>query len=269
MIKFIHLSDLHISKRMSKDNNVYCKRIVKFLCERYKTKKPYVLITGDITDDGRKSQYKNVVKVLSPLKNAGFKMLACPGNHDYGTWGVIYKKKSQEYFKRYILCQLLGYPDNISLREDENCFYPHVTQTKDKKAVFIGVDSVLGNLNDELVHLASGEVGRRQRAKLIDILLDDTYKDKQKVVYFHHHLFDLSRVTEMDDAKKVFAILNSRSDVVCFGHDHHSKAWSARDNIDWILASGKSTEKNKHHKFQFREVSMDGDCNEVSMVSFR
>ena len=42
-----------------------------------------------------------------------------------------------------------------------------------------------------------------------------------------------------------------------------------KSNIDCILASGKSTALNPAHKFQFREVGIDGENKEVAMITFR
>ena len=72
--------------------------------------------------------------------------------------------------------------------------------------------------------------------------------------------------------EKVLRILATQTDFVCFGHRHVSEALDSTKqdyDIDWILAAGKSTKKNRHGKFQYREVVIDGNNNSVSKVSFR
>lgn len=105
--------------------------------------------------------------------------------------------------------------------------------------------------------------------KLVAILTDPTIVlGKRIVVYFHHHPFYHAVGLEMDDARQVLRILANKAHFVCFGHKHKSKVWSAENNIDWILASGKTTEHNDNHQFQFREVRIDPGSNAVSMITF-
>jgi len=58
MIRFVQLSDLHIHGSNKKADNVNTQIIVSYIAERYsgfkKKDKPVILITGDITDDGKK-----------------------------------------------------------------------------------------------------------------------------------------------------------------------------------------------------------------------
>lgn len=274
MIRFIQLSDLHIHGSNKKEDNVNAIKVIDYVIERYanyeKGGKPVVLITGDITDDGKKNQYKNAVKILEPLVKGGFEVLACPGNHDYGPAGNIYTEKSQRLFQNFILGDLL----NIEKAGDTDVtmeeLYPMEKHSAD--VLFIGLDSVVGN-EEELLHFASGEVGKPQRKKLTKILLDPANTSKKIVVYFHHHPFYRNilkkLVLELDDAKDVMRILGGRVDFVCFGHKHVSDIWTAEHGIDSILASGKTTERNDLYKFQFREVTIDGDDNNVSMITFK
>ena len=111
MTRLIQLSDLHLHGSNKKDDNVNATQVVEYVIKRYaaakKGQKPIVVITGDITDDGKKNQYRNAVKILRPLRDAGFKVLACPGNHDYGPAGNIYTERSQRLFQESILVDLL------------------------------------------------------------------------------------------------------------------------------------------------------------------
>lgn len=270
MVKFIQLSDLHIHGN-EKEDNTNCRKIVDFILNKYsKIDKPIVLLTGDITDDGKKDQYENAVKILTPLVEDGFKILATPGNHDYGLYGNIYTEESQQHFQDYILGELINTPKAKKQGIKMEDLYPMVTI--EEKVLFIGLDSVVGN-EDECLHFASGEVGASQRKGLADILKTNADSGKKVVVYFHHHPFYRNllkkMVLEMDDAKEVLRILAGLADFVCFGHKHISDIWTAEHNIDWIMASGKTTERNDQYKFQYREVRIDGDNNEVSMITFK
>lgn len=266
MTTFIHISDLHIHQRNTHPDNINAIKLVDYIIQRYQGKPLVVLITGDITDDGCKKQYKNAYQILLPLVQAGFTLLPAPGNHDYGYKGNIYTEISQQYFQDHLLAKLLNNPSaqqkNIKMEQ----LFPMVTEHSD--TIFIGLDSVVGNEN-ELLHFASGEIGALQRERLNNILCDFKGSDKAIVVYFHHHPFDRQWVMEMDDAKQLLSMLASRVDIVCFGHDHKSQPYNDRLGIDWMLASGKSTKPTSQDKLQFREISMTKNESAVSLISFR
>ncbi|MCW8330942.1 metallophosphoesterase [Photobacterium sp. SDRW27] len=265
MTKFIHISDLHIHSDNNHEDNKNCNVLVNYVLKRYTREKPVVLITGDIVDDGCEKQYKNAVSILKPLVDSGFIVLPVPGNHDYGPVGNFYTEKSQMLFQQYILGNLINNTQAIQSGVSMEDMFPMTTLIDD--TVFIGVDSVVG-AEDEFLHFASGEVGSSQRKRLKDILHEYRNKGKNVVVYFHHHPFDRRMVMEMDDAKKVMRLLADKINFLCFGHAHESEVYNDRHNIDWMLASGKSTKANNRNKFQYREIIVNSDSHEVSMISF-
>ena len=269
MTNFIQISDLHIHGK-KKLENINCEKIVNHVIEKYGdpgSQKPVILITGDIVDDGKTRQYTSAVRLLRPLVENGFKVLPVPGNHDYGPCGNFYTEESQANFQKYMLLDLIEYePAGVPGITMEDLF-PMVTAIDE--VVFIGLDSVVGK-EDTAMHFASGEVGADQRNKLIDILNDpEIVFGKKIVVYFHHHPFYHALGLEMADAKEVLRILATKADFVCFGHKHVSKVWNAENNLDWILASGKTTQHNEQHNFQFRQVNIRATENEVSMITFK
>lgn len=272
MVKFIQLSDLHIHRSMKSSDNINAEKVIAYILNRYNgDEKPIVLITGDIVDDGKKKQYKNAVNILRPLLEHGFTVLPVPGNHDHGKFGNFYSKTSRNHFRNFILGDLLG----LEVATDNNVKYcdifPLTTIIDD--VLFIGVDSSIGNFNDELAHFASGEVGEKQRNRIGAILTDEQNKDKKKVIYFHHHPFIRGNTLEgytmeLDDAAEVMQLIAGSIDVCCFGHKHKSEIWSSENNIDWVMASGKTTERNSNYKFQYREITINGNDNEVSKLTF-
>ncbi|MEZ4383243.1 MAG: metallophosphoesterase [Nannocystaceae bacterium] len=266
MVRFIQLSDLHIRGSMHRDENENCGKLVAWICEHYAAdeNKPVVLLTGDITDDGKEDQYRNAVALLRPLVDAGFRVLACPGNHDYGPWGNFYTEEGQRRFQRHIMTELLAYPAADAQGVEMEGLFP--TTHVEGDVVFIGLDSVVGR-EDALAHFASGEVGENQRGRLAEILR--AHAERRKVVYFHHHPFNRHLVMEMADAHEVMRLLAGRADVVCFGHNHESDIWSSAHDIDWILAAGKSNRRNARYKFEFREVTFDGENSHVTKLMFK
>lgn len=267
MVKFIHLSDFHLRKRECRENTNLRKVVDEIVGRYHDTPKPVVLITGDLVSDGFKNQYIVAVNILKPLQQHGFTILAVPGNHDCGPRGSFCSEKSQNYFKKYILHGLMGmaHLDGKKMAD----LFPKVDNIDD--VIFIGLDSVAGG-GDDFFHFAKGEVGEKQRGRLKEIfnaMKVDNRKLNQIVVYFHHHPFDRRLGLVMEDAKEVFGVLAQEVDVVAFGHKHDAKVWNGLHDIDWVLASGKTTAPNQRDKFQFREVTVTNEgTNTVAMVSF-
>jgi len=75
MIEIYHVSDLHIGKDTRK-----AKRLLKRIKDKFEIgvqENRYLLVTGDITQDGLKRQYEMALKALTPFKD---KVRIVPGN---------------------------------------------------------------------------------------------------------------------------------------------------------------------------------------------
>lgn len=270
MAKFLHIGDLHLHKSNQNEDNKNCVKVIDYIIKNYSKDKdkPIIMQIGDIVDDGAEKQYKNAVKILEPLVKKGFKILACPGNHDYGFMGNVYTEKSQALFQEYILGDLLKNKDAQKPGVEMEELYPMVDEIDG--VVFIGVDSVVGS-EDKFLHFASGQVGEPQRDKLAEILAKNS--GKKIVLYFHHHPFCqekwIHKLThDMDDSREVMRLLSNQVDMLCFGHEHAPEIWNGESGIDWILAAGKTSSLNSMGKLQFREVIIDDDENTISTKSF-
>ena len=80
-MKILHLSDLHFH-RDNKDNA----KIIKTL-KNVKEKYPehYIVVTGDIVDDGHELQYENAFENLKIFRHTAFSVLEYMIN--YSLWG--------------------------------------------------------------------------------------------------------------------------------------------------------------------------------------
>ena len=98
-LSILHLSDLHVGKTNEEGKNLQI--IVKKIVSKWgeEEKKPVILITGDIVDDGEEEQFNETRKVLDPLYSKNFQVLPIPGNHDYGWNGNHAKARRFKYFK--------------------------------------------------------------------------------------------------------------------------------------------------------------------------
>ena len=252
MTSFIQLSDLHISSDNSSDENIALRKIVTGVLDRFVDHKPVVMLTGDLVDDGSEDQYSCAIEILKPLVDEGFKLLACPGNHDYGPKGNIYTEAAQNRFQQFILRDLLDEPsadDNNNIMED---LYPHVYTEGD--VIFYGIDTVVA-AEDDFMHFAAGEVGDVQLDKFKTELALSSM-DKIKVAYMHHHPFYRMVGLQMKDAQKVMEVMDKNVDILCFGHKHVPEVWLDRAEINWILAADKTTRLQATKTYDFRHVEI-------------
>ena len=97
MIHLLHLSDLHIRSKQNRPENQNAISLVEEIIQRYQNEpqnKIVIILTGDLVDDGKVEQYRQLEKlVLKPLREK-FIVLAVPGNHDYAQWGTNNSKRN-------------------------------------------------------------------------------------------------------------------------------------------------------------------------------
>ena len=253
-MKILHISDLHIGKEADKDRWKKAEKLVREIKKAWgqDDDKPLVLITGDIVDDGTEAEFIEARRILRPLHRAGFEVVPIPGNHDYGWQGAHALKKKFKLFKKY----LLGVENRVT--------YPDVPYT-DNDVTLITLNSMLAETGFWDGLLADGELGRRQRQDLDEIittLREERKKTYRIVVALHHHPFQfpddppLKKIKErvghrLKDGKAFMKLVSGRIDVLLFGHEHRhidfSKPFGAHHfskeyDIPLILSSGRSTD---------------------------
>jgi len=240
-MKFIHLSDLHFHG--DPNDNAQVTNLLTHIRVNYPAH--YLIITGDITDDGEQKQLKNAQDALMPFCG---RIFICPGNHDFGARGWWYSKKRAENFDRMLSepLQQGGYffGDN----------QPVVNILKDKtvgSVMLIALDS-----NLETVHpfdFACGEIGEDQLAGLTSVLNSPEAQKMKKILFFHHHPFMHSDpFMRLKDADDLMRVIYSRVDVLMFGHKHEPGCWKNAGGIPHVIAAGSAAEP----KFVLREIEV-------------
>jgi len=208
MIRFLHLSDLHIHTG-AKKNAELAKRL-RYIRENY----PYhdLIVTGDVTDDGSQKQYQAAMYML-PKNNSH----VCPGNHDYGFAGNLYEKKRAKRFDQYL-------PQSRKYMGLWARPVVDVVSKGDTRVVLVGLNSNLKTHNP--LDFACGKIGLVQRYLLKRTLHQARrkYPNCVRIVYFHHHPFDRGPWTGMKDAKKLMDVLMD-CELVLFGHKHVAFQW--------------------------------------------
>ncbi len=235
-MKIIHLSDLHFH-RNNKDN----KKAIKTL-KTVKTKYPdhYVVITGDIVDDGHEKQYENAFKELKQFEG---RIFIAPGNHDFGAVGNFYSSEKAKRFDDFLSIPLsLG---GTFLAENRPVV--DIVNDGNESVMFIALDT---NLETEHpFDFACGGVGDFQLNALEIILTSSTVSEMKKVLFFHHHPFILNDpFMELNDASKLARVVYNRVDAILFGHKHEIGIWKKRWGVKYIVASDNSPGKSKASK---------------------
>jgi 3',5'-cyclic AMP phosphodiesterase CpdA len=236
-MKIIHLSDLHIGHE---DCGERFHTITGNLCSRMLPAEDYIIvITGDITDNGNDpGQREEAASSLRELENRGYRILAVPGNHDYGT-GTMGNIKNVKVFKETFF-------------KDPDISYPKTDIINN--ILFIGLDSTAEELNWHDRIFAQGELGREQLDRLEKILNIPEINSMTKVVYLHHHPFDFKFGRQLKDSEDLKKIISNRINILLFGHYHRSKQSAYKIHhgtwgIPRCYNAGTSTHKNENLGF--------------------
>jgi len=250
-MKILHLSDLHFHTSGNKNRKI--NKTLNNVKKKYSDH--YIVVTGDIVDDGHKKQYENAYKALKDFKG---RIFIVPGNHDFGVAGNLYSKERAVRFDE-MLSIPLEQEGTFSL---DNHPVVKVIDEGNDKMMFIGLDSNLET--DIFFDFACGKIGKIQRRALAGILGDHTTWDMKKVLFFHHHPFIRNDpFMEMKDAEKLARVLYGKVDVVMFGHkhemDHKTNTWGteyilASDNSPGKVKAGEITIENGNISFQYVDI---------------
>lgn len=219
MIEFFHVSDLHFNKK--KGVKEFLAQIKdKFGLEPNGNK--YLLVTGDITDDGKVGQYKKAGEAFAQVVGI---VRACPGNHDYGNMGFIYHEKRAKYFDDVFLKGLKVNHKYFS----KSPFSELLDDKSGSKVLLIGLNSC-AQTKDPL-DIASGDIGDKQRLELEGILNKPEYAGIPKIVFLHHipHRRAKGIGMSLKDYKKLMAIVKGKVNVLAFGHQGTAKEVVEKD----------------------------------------
>ncbi|MBW6502257.1 MAG: metallophosphoesterase [Bacteroidales bacterium] len=244
-MKIIHLSDLHIGH---KDCGERFHTIIRNIAVRMKPAGDYVVvITGDLADNANKpEQREKAARSIEELEDQGYRVLAIPGNHDYGT-GTIGNIRNVRLFKERFY-------------RDSDITFPKLDIIHG--AAFIGLDSTAEELNWHDRILAQGELGREQLGRLEKIINDPAISKMMKVVYLHHHPFDFKIGRQLKDSRYLKKIIENRIDLLLFGHYHRSKQGALKVHhgtwgIPRCYNAGTATHKNGNYGFH-RVIGLSG-----------
>jgi 3',5'-cyclic AMP phosphodiesterase CpdA len=167
-----------------------------------------VLVTGDLTEEGLKTEFQMAAKYLKNIKSD--KIIYISGNHDYRSTGYL-------LFRKY---------------------FPFSQLTQIDDTVIAVVSSARPDRDD-------GEVGHRQNLWLENTL--SKHQDQMKIVAIHHHVIPVpdtgaDQITVIDAGDILRSLTKSNVDLVLCGHRHRPWRWQI-ENMKVIHAGSVSCEK--------------------------
>ncbi len=244
MPSVIHLSDLHVGYADCAER-LGC--VVANMIFAVRPAGRYVVVvTGDIVEDATAAGgYGEARAALARLEEAGFRLLAVPGNHDYGTGDL----GSAEYVERF----------KEAFFGDAATGYPKLDAIDG--VAFLGLDSMAEELHwyDRL--FAQGELGRAQLQRLDGLLgRDDVRACGHRVVYLHHHPFDPLPLHELKDSAELGEVLRGRGNVDALLYGHNHRAW--KRNGTWGIGrcyDGGSATRKLGAPGPHRVIDLSGD----------
>ncbi|MDD1609374.1 MAG: metallophosphoesterase [Methylococcaceae bacterium] len=258
-MKFIHVSDLHFH-RDNNDNNAIIKPL-NFIHKNYKNH--YLIVTGDIADDGHHEQFENAYNVLSKFMfpDGKPKVFICPGNHDFGASGSFFSKERAIRFDAMLSKPL---KQGGTFTGDTTPVVNVLKETMGGVTTEVMLIALDTNLETEHpFDFACGEVGDKQLAALKNIVLNPSTAHMKKILFFHHHPFMYNDpFMELKDARELLRTIYGRVDVILFGHKHVSQMWTLRNDIPYILAADNTPGK----KFA-REIDITGTTITVKDIA--
>ncbi len=182
----VHISDLHCGP-------LFRPEALSAAIEEINDLAPdVVLVTGDLTEDGIVSEFRQARDELAKLKAQH--LIFVSGNHDYRSTGYL-------LFQRY-------FP------------FHQVTELE---------DAVLAVLSSARPDRDDGEVGHRQNLWLERTLAP--YEDTMKIVALHHHVIPVpdtgaDQITVIDAGDVLRSLTKANVDLVLCGHRHRPWRWT-------------------------------------------
>jgi 3',5'-cyclic AMP phosphodiesterase CpdA len=249
-MRFIHLSDLHFHR--NPQDNMAATTTLAFVKENYPDH--YLIVSGDIVDDGHEDQYKRAYEALVPFTEPG--IFISPGNHDFGAAGSFYSRERAERFDKF-LSEPLHQGGTFT---GDATPVVNIVQDNTGRVMLIALDSNLET--DHPFDFSCGCIGEEQLGFLDTILLGCA-ADMVKMLFFHHHPFMRhDPFMELKDARDLMRLIYGRVHLLLFGHRHVSEQWENRNNIPYILAAD-----NAPGKAYAREITIENGMVRVSDIS--
>jgi len=266
-INILHISDLHLEPFTSENTEILSRfKEANFKSKFFKKIKnnsqniDYIIITGDLSNKGKKKEYVEVSKFLKELSKKlnvdPLKFIICPGNHDVN-WDknmIAYNNSVNEFLEKEESApsQETAYTFQSRKFEDFKEFYDKFYDNKrefdPKKSIFYNEKSTFDNIDVQICALNScyresfcchqGYINHEQ----LTIELEDMDKTILKIFALHHIPVTLNEPQSIQnwDSEIKFLCTEYNIRVFIFGHQHKSQTFKLieKDNEYAALSVG-------------------------------
>jgi 3',5'-cyclic AMP phosphodiesterase CpdA len=293
-VKIIHLSDTHVGYG---GNEMLLRKIVEDLTKSRPcdTKQHLLIHTGDLVDDAANpSASKAARALLEELREFGYGVLLCPGNHDYGDSMSMTRQHADDFRSAFgDFFYLQGDTCAMGARALANGtgdIFPVVHIIAD--IALIGLDSCWAEMNWLDRFFAEGKLGVEQLLDLNMLLDRPELAGKKIIIYLHHHPFyygykvkpDLSEAhawshwlasvtrsfRRLKDAYSFNQIVRDRVHVLLFGHVHFGldcRAESRKYGIPLAFDGSSSTCMSMDtDRMRYRIIDLDNMTSETRFI---
>lgn len=219
-IVIAQISDLHFG------SNYFISNLINQTLKELNELGPdVVVITGDLTDEGFKGEYKTAKIFLDNLETEN--RMIVPGNHDARNVGYLH---FEDYF---------GARDSV-LR------LPGL--------IIVGIDSSEPDLD-------SGRVGRKRYKWIQDELGDD---ENFKIVTLHHHLIPVpstgrERNIVYDAGDFLEVLIKCGVDLVLCGHKHVPNVWHLENLVVANAGTASTLRLRGRHNPSYNLIKISGE----------
>ncbi len=229
MMKIVHISDFHVT------GHNFVKEWGDNAIEMVNEIKPeFMIITGDLTDEGYVYEYEKVMKFLERFKCK--KQFVVPGNHDAQNEGY----KVFEYY-----------------------FGTRFPYYENDRVVILGIDSTEPDVED--AHIG------RENYPLIEEKLKK--EDKRiKILFMHHHLIPIpatgrERNIPVDAGDVLKICIKNKIHLILCGHKHYPWIWRLETSY-FVTAGTASTARLKGFSYPSFNVITVHDLQSLTIEIF-
>lgn len=216
-----------------------------------------VFIAGDITDMGRRGEYRSLLKILDGHDPA--KISLVPGNHEYAQ--IYLMKNRRRFIDRFKKTMDAFLPRTPEATVSES-YYPYAKVINEEFVVF-GLDT---SRAAPMRGPSKGMLGNPQLDRLDSLLGSERYAPMHRILLMHHDVTidDPSHHDFVLDRDRFIEIINRRADgpldrnmtIIC-GHTHTEKFGNGSlDNINFIAGPYFSNRFEKD--YTLFEINEDG-----------
>ena len=242
-ILILHISDLHIAESFN-----FAKKI-ESLCKVFSNeltteKKAYLVITGDIANSGKITEYERANEVIDSIQKSisqlpddiGFKIIVVPGNHDcnFELDSQIRKNCLQQ-----IDYKMLGDDDSVmntclSVQNDFWSFYCKYNEEPPDKISYQVVDEI----NDKTIcfhcHNTAWMSQRNEKSGSLFFPAKRFNTNKQivhdlDISVFHHPINWFTPSSEINNKNEFQDFLDKTSTIHLVGHEHETSFKKTED----------------------------------------